>query len=124
MPSFLHHATTTRPPSRGYDAPASPRTLLDGAIAGEIHPSVPPDAESRATGDAHAVGDDYWAAGIDLVILRAADQLRRTGIVLPDAQLRRVAEEVVLDTAHFVLDWVEGRGTAVSPPGVDARGAP
>ena len=124
MPSFLRHAALTRPSSPGHDGSVSPRAFPDGAIAGEIRSCVPADGEDRATGDVNTVGDDYWAAEVDLVILRTADHLRRAGLELPDARLRRLAEDVVLGAAHFVLDWVEGPRTGVSPPALAARVAP
>ena len=124
MPSFLRHAALARPSSPTYDPSVSPRTFPDDAIAGEIHSCAPPDGEERASGALHDAGDDYWAAEIDLVILRTADHLRRAGVELPDVQLRRVAEEVVLGAAHFVLDWVERPRSGVSPPALGARAAP
>ncbi|HEU4629316.1 MAG TPA: hypothetical protein VFS08_06200 [Gemmatimonadaceae bacterium] len=69
------------------------------------------------------------------MILRVAHHLRHLGVALPDRRLRDVAEQVVLDTARFVLEWAEpdaahaaasGEGDAereaVSAAGVAPRG--
>jgi len=108
MSSFGCHPPTARPVSIG------------GATANEIGSYVPREREPRAICGVHDTGDDYWAGGIDLLILRVADRLRRAGIDTAETQLRRVAEEVVLDAARFVLDWVEAPKTADSVPTRDA----
>jgi hypothetical protein len=93
-----------------------------GTIAGEIRSCAPLEREARAGCDADAVGDDYWAGGVDLLILRVADHLRRAGADMPEELLRRVAEEVVLDAARFVLDWAEGPVAARAAPAPARRG--
>lgn len=63
--------------------------------------------EGAETPGASAVADDRWAGGIDLLILRVADWLRRAGAEMPERQLRRVAEAIVQDAAGFALEWAE-----------------
>jgi hypothetical protein len=97
--------------------------IVNGARSG-----TRPPGKIRGVGDAPATEDDYWAAGVDLLILRVADRLRFAGAALPDALLRDVAEQVVLDAARFALDWMEERPvsprTGDLPRSVPRAGAP
>ena len=108
MPSSSpRRSTVAFPPSPGQRASTSAHPSRRGAIAGEIPARVPAERNADGLAGARAAGDDYWVAGVDRLILHVADRLRRAGTSLPEARLRRLAEEVVLDAARFVLDWVE-----------------
>ena len=96
----------------------------ESATAGETGPHMPRRQEPRANGAVRATGDDYWAPEIDLLILRVVDRMRRAGVVMAEAQWRQLAEDLVLDAARVVLDWVEAPAVAVSAPALEARGAP
>jgi len=124
MSSFGCRPATARAVSLGYHVSLSPRPFPNNAVAGENRSCVPREREPRAICDVHDTGDDYWAGGIDLLILRVADCLRRAGVDTAETQLRRVAEEVVLDAVQFVLDWVEASGPDGSEPAVEILGAP
>lgn len=105
MPPFVRRPETAHHESRGGAAGDELRSVIPRTRAGRGL------GHSPALGDA-ALGDDYWAAEVDLLILRVADRLRRAGADLPNARLRQVAEQVVLDAACFVLDWVEASAAA------------
>ncbi|HEU4630639.1 MAG TPA: hypothetical protein VFS08_12890 [Gemmatimonadaceae bacterium] len=100
-PSAYRSEAATLPPSRSVGAP---------------RPGLPPARGRDGVGEAPAVADDHWATGIDLLILRVADRLRRTGVDLPEARLHGLAEQLVLDATRVVLDWVEAGGTAAPAP--------
>src|SRR5215212_1791882 len=102
MSSFGYRSGAARPLSPG------------NTIVGEIRPSMPRAREAHAISDVHAAGGDYWASGVDLLILRVVHRLRRAGVEMPAARLRPVAEEAVLDAARFVLDWAEAPGADAS----------
>ena len=110
-------------PSSGSRHATARRLAVDGATGGEIQSCAPEDRAPPAIRDAHHAGDDYWLSGVDLLILRVADRLRRAGVDMPEDQLCRVAEDSVLDAAHFVLDWVEGPGGGSLGPRAPRRQA-
>jgi hypothetical protein len=64
----------------------------------------------------HDAGGDH-VGSVDQLIARVAGRLRRARTPLPEEQLRRLAEDVVLDTVRFALGWVESPVGGAAPSG-------
>ena len=50
---------------------------------------------------------DVRLCEVDRLLRHVADRLRRSGVDLPDARLRHLSEELVVDVTRVVLAWAE-----------------
>ena len=53
--------------------------------------------------------EDGWPAPeLDQLQASIVERLRRAGVLLPDAETKAMAEEVLADAVRICLDWMEG----------------